>query len=146
MKYELTLTLRPIMYSLTPDQQFTATSGVIKAVLERFFQGAKYTAVAELTEENNVHYHCLVELTNHMDRNDLLNSFRWKGVNNIFGRKTCSQVVYEESYLRYMVKSTLKTSDIIKANPVICDYYKALSHKYNILGYFEDEPDYKVTA
>lgn len=145
MKYELTVTLRPCMYTLTAAEQFKATSTILKIILDKFCQGAKFTAVAELTNENNIHYHCLLDIETLYDRDKLLNSFRWKGCHNIFGRKTCTQVKYEESYLRYMVKNTIYTSSIIdNKNPIICDYYKAYSYKYNIEGYFHDEPDYKI--
>ena len=61
MKYELTVTLKPMMYRLTAREQFEYTKPIMINILNSMF-GDNYTCVAELTGENNVHYHCLIEL------------------------------------------------------------------------------------
>lgn len=145
MKYELTVTLRPYMYTLTATEQYNATAVLLEDTIAKVIKQRKYSIVAELTGENNIHYHCLLELKNHSQRDQLLNQFRSKDRNKIFGRKTCNPVTYEESYMRYMTKDTNLTWGIIGQCPVLIDYYAVLDHKQRINGFVVDEPEYKVT-
>jgi len=117
MKHELTVTLRPVLYDKTPQQQFDITSQYMKTALFPY----KATCVAELTHEHNVHYHCLVEVEGILDKNKLLNRFRQ--FNKHLGRKTCSAVQYEESYEKYLIKSYQDTAKILP-DPFVKDDYK----------------------
>lgn len=114
MQYEFTLTLKPVMYKFTAQQQFDKTKNILIKIL------SKYTcsAVAELTQENNVHYHVLIELKNHEIRDQLLNSFRGF---LIWGRKSCSQLMNYPKYVTYMLKSISTVWPIIKGYPLIID-------------------------
>lgn len=117
MKHEFTLTLRPLLYSKTPQQQFDITSSLIKQVLSRY----KYTLIAELTQEHNVHYHGLVDIEGIVAKDAFLNCFR--SLNKYLGRKSCTGVQYESSYEKYMVKDIDKTFKVI-TDPVVKDDYK----------------------
>jgi hypothetical protein len=74
--------------------------------------------VAELTGEHNVHFHGIIDLKDIEAKDKLLNKFRRH--TKIFGRKTCNQVQFEDSYKKYMRKSFSETSLIIK-HPILLD-------------------------
>lgn len=116
-RFELTLTLRPSLYGLTAKQQFDITSPCLKDSLKLW----KYTAIVELTQEHNVHYHCMIELTGLLDKEKMIN--RLRRYNKYFGRKSCRMVQYEESYKVYMQKDYYETTRII-VDPVIKDDLK----------------------
>jgi hypothetical protein len=116
MKYELTITLKPMLYQFSAMKQFELTKEVLLAILEPF----NVTAVAELTGEHNVHYHCVVSLDDIHHKNRLMNRFR--GHTRTFGRKSCTQVMYEESYKKYIRKSLDETKEIL-GDPIIRDYF-----------------------
>lgn len=117
MKHELTVTLRPLLYSKTPQQQFEIT----KPFMEQALLGFKHTTIAELTGEHNIHYHSVIEVGDLLDKDKLLNRFR--PFNKYLGRKTCTAVQYEQSYENYIRKDYLKTAKIIP-DPVIRDDYR----------------------
>lgn len=117
MKHEVTVTLRPQMYRHTAKQQFDITSLCMKHILN----GYKATCIAELTQENNVHYHCLVDIEGPINKNKFLDKFRQ--YHKYFGRKSCKMVMFEESYEKYLVKSYQDTTKIIN-DPFVVDDYK----------------------
>lgn len=78
----------------------------------------RYTLVCELTQQNNIHYHGLVELKDLNERDDLLNRFRGSLV---FGRMTCSQIINEKKWEDYLVKSINETSALLKRAPILQD-------------------------
>lgn len=128
MKYELTLTLKPTMYSYKPQDQFNLTRDILFGIFyPNNIEHYGVTCIAELTSEHNVHYHCLLELKSLKQKDKLLNAFRKH--NKIFGRKTCEQVKYEESYKEYIIKDLKKTREII-TDPIVCDYYGLASMKF----------------
>lgn len=128
MKYEFTLTLKPTMYQWTASEQFNLTNKILYDVFypnnQRLYNA---TAVAELTGEHNVHYHCIVELDGIEAKEKLLNKFRKHA--KIFGRKSLTQVQFEDSYKKYIIKNLDETRKIIK-DPVVCDYYGLCTMKF----------------
>lgn len=117
--HELTCTLRPILYAKTPKQQFEITSIYMKQILAPY----RYSGIAELTKEHNVHYHCVVDITDLAEKDKLLNRFRQ--FNKFLGRKTLEMVRYEESYMSYMIKDYQITSKII-GDPILKDDYNII--------------------
>lgn len=117
MLYEFTLTLRPRLYNLTAQEQFDLCYSILRLILEKY----KCSMIAELTHENNVHFHSKIELQDFRARNRLINQLR--NYNNVFGRKTISQLVDEPCYDKYMIKDIDKTSEVIKC-PVVQDTYE----------------------
>lgn len=116
MKYELTITLKPLMYRMSAKEQFNLTSTVLLEIMKPY----KCSIVAELTQEHNVHYHCLVELADIKEKEKLMNRFRPH--NKMFGKKTCTQVQFEESYRKYMVKTVEEIRPIL-GDVVLRDYF-----------------------
>lgn len=114
MKYEVTLTLRPRMYSFTPQQQFDKVEHFLKQLCIKY----KMSMIAELTQENNVHFHGIVDLKDFIHRGEFINEFRC--MSTTFGRKTVNQVMYEESYLNYICKDVSITKHFV-LNPVVLD-------------------------
>lgn len=116
MKYELTLTLKGSIKSKTPPEQFNKTQPILLDILKGF----QASMIAELHQDNDVHYHGLVELSDHKERNVLLNRIRKY---HDFGRKTCSQVRWENSYEKYMKKDYDVTRDILERCPIVIDKF-----------------------
>lgn len=117
MKYELTLTLNGSIRNKTPPDQFNLTSSILRDILKGF----QASMIAELHQDNTVHYHGLIELSDHKERNVLLN--RIKKHHHYFGRKTCSQIRWEHSYGKYMKKDYNITKDIIETDPIVIDNF-----------------------
>lgn len=123
MLYEVTLTLRPRLYKLSPEEQHLLVSGILDQLLVPY----ECSMICELTKENNVHYHGLVELRDLVHRNRFLNHFR--KFNTIFGKKTCEQVMYYQSYVDYMKKDIKNTEQIIHY-PIVKDHYGIFSVRF----------------
>lgn len=120
MKYELTITLKPLMYVHKPQEQFNLTHHILFDI----FQDYHVTAIADLTNEHNVHYHCMIELPTLIDKDRLLNKFRkW---NKIFGKKTCTQVMYEDTWRKY-IRDKLPLWKGLLADPIVRDSYSLFS-------------------
>lgn len=117
MKHEITLTLRPLLYTRTAKEQFEMVTPLIRVALH----GYKYSMVAELTKEFNIHYHGIIDIHGPIQKNALLNKLR--PLNRFLGRKRCEAVRFEESYENY-IKSDLKETQQIVADPVVKDDYK----------------------
>lgn len=117
MLYELTLTLKPVMYKHEAQQQYD----MLKESLLNILSGYKVTLVCELTGENNVHYHGVIELKDHRTRDKFLNRFRSYG--KIFGRKTCSQLIDEPAYIKYISKDLSVTYDVLARPPILTDAF-----------------------
>lgn len=116
MKHELTLTLKPYMYSKTAKEQFQATKEYVLDILRPY----KHTTVCELTENNNVHYHSLIDIEGIIQKDILLNRIRpYKP----FGKPHCRQVQYEISYEKYLIKSIEQTTKVLNEHPIIADYW-----------------------
>lgn len=117
MKFELTITLKPFMYTYTAKEQFRMTRDKLVDIIGK----RRCTAVAELTRENNIHYHCIVNVEGELDRDSLLNRFRPHS--KIFGKKSLEQVRYEDSFEKYVCKDIQRVALIIGHYPVIMDGY-----------------------
>lgn len=117
MKHELTLTLRPLLYTRTPLEQFNTVTPLLRVALH----GYKYSMVAELTKEFNIHYHGIIDIHGPIQKNALLNKLR--PLNRFLGRKRCEAVRFEESYENY-IKADLKETQQIVTDPVVKDDYK----------------------
>jgi len=124
---EVTLTLKPILYKKTPDEQLKITKSLIKTI----FKPYKYSCVCELTKDFNIHYHCLVETKTKEPLFEITNRIRkYKE----FGKRTVQQVQYLESYKKYLNKDLQTTIKYINGSAIIQD-------DLNILGIkFEQNP------
>lgn len=110
------ISLKPLMYQHKPQEQYNLTHHLLNDV----FEGFNASIIAELTQEHNVHYHVMVQLDDFLMKNRLLNRFR--KYTKIFGKKSCTQVQYEDSYRAYLKKSIDETKLVIH-DPIIRDYY-----------------------
>jgi len=116
MKYEVTITLKPGLYQFDAKKQFEMTKGILWNIFEPY----QSTVVAELTQDHNVHYHCMVDLGSIVARDKFLNRFRAHC--KVFGRKSCKQVMFEDSYRAYMKKSLDDVREIL-GDPIIRDSF-----------------------
>lgn len=126
---ELTVTLKPYMYSKCLDDQVKLTKDRLLSVLHGFNK----SIVIELTSQYNIHYHCLLTEKKPSQEpflriTDRLRSERWAG------RRTIQGVQYYESYIKYMNKEISRTNKIIKSSSIVKD-------DFNILGFqWEESP------
>lgn len=128
MKYEFTLTLHPSNYINSAADQHKNSKQILTDIFyPNGFPAYQVTCIAELTQDHNVHYHCMIDLKDLEIKDKLMNKFR--RYRRVFGRKTCTQVVYEESYKAYLVKDLDKTRRII-GDPVVCDFYGVATMKF----------------
>lgn len=118
MKYEFTLTLRPSLYNLTPKEQFNKLYDTLRDILKHW----TCSCIAELTKENNVHYHGMIELTDFKDRDSFLNRFR--KYNKWFGRKSCTQLKNEPEWILYIRKDMKETEEILGKSPQVDDDFE----------------------
>lgn len=122
MKYEMMISLKPPMYQFKPEKQFVVTQDL----LIKIFDGFEASIVTELTQEHNVHYHVFVDLNNIEHKDRLLNRFR--PYCKVFGKKSCIQVMFEDSYKSYMRKDLDVTKLVIKHDPIVRDSFGFLGN------------------
>jgi len=127
MKYAITLTLRPMMYRYTATEQFIKTGHQLREFLKSY----NASVVAELTGENNVHYHGIIELSDLIHRDKFLNGFRGS---LIWGRKDCTQLMDEQKWITYLQKDIKHTKEITKLYPILCDDFQLLERPIEKLG------------
>lgn len=127
MKYEFTITFRPLLYKYTSQEQ----SQMVRQQLRKAFETFEVSAVFELTGEDNIHVHALIDLADHRHRARLLNRFR--SITYV-GRKTCTPVRDEPAYRAYLIKDLARTRDL-GVDPVIQDSYEILGNLQNITTY-----------
>lgn len=113
----MTLTLKPAWYQYTPQIQYDIGFKYLWDILVPY----KASFIAELTGENNVHFHGMIELENLEARAKFLNKFRGCRC-KYFGRKSCSQVLFQDSYMKYMRKDMTATRVCIK-DPIVRDHF-----------------------
>lgn len=123
MNYELTLTLRPSLYRFTAQEQYDKCYESLRTIFKYY----KVFCIAELTQENNVHYHCIIELKSFKERALLLDKFRKH--NHKFGRKTCTQLIDYPKYVEYLFKDIEKTSQLIN-DYVLQDDFELVRARY----------------
>lgn len=121
MKYEFTVTLRPCMYKWTALEQKRAINNFVYDTLHKY----PCSAVYELTGENNVHFHAMIELKDFKERDSFLN--KWRPYNTIYGKKTCTQLMHEDKWREYLKKDLEKTRQII-GDPIICDSFNVFAN------------------
>lgn len=132
MLYELTLTIRPMMYRMEANEQYKFLYEHLRKILDKF----KCSMIAELTSENNVHYHGKIELKDFQHRDSLFNKLR--NYHKWFGRKTCTQLVDEPKYDEYMRKDIQKTKLLIE-HPIVMDSFNIFGRDLrNIDEYFAE--------
>lgn len=141
MFHELTITLLPHLYTMTVKQQFDLMAPYVKQIL----QGWMHTTVAELTLDENVHFHSIVQLDDSSheaglaDRSKLLDKIRpYK--KRYIGRCRCVPVRYEESWKSYITEDIIKTQRLI-SDPVVQDDFKCVV-KPLLFEKYEDESEF----
>lgn len=128
MKYELTLTLKPQLYQHPPQEQYRLAHHYLQDILQLY----EVSLVAELTQDHNIHFHGIIELDSIQSKDKFLNKFRGCR-SKFFGRKTCSQLLFEESYIKYMRKDLEKTRVII-SDPIVRDSFGVFKILFNESG------------
>jgi len=124
IQYAFTLTLNPRLFSKTPEEQFDATRSAIDSLT---FSGARVTAIFELTNSFNVHYHGLVDFEYVKDRNyiKLLHDYFRKLP--LLGSQRCIKVVDDyQGWVDYMFKELGRTSADTMRFPIVRDDLQAV--------------------
>lgn len=121
MLYEVTLTLRP--YWNTKSTVFLMAT--IRSGLATLAREYRMSAIMELHESGVPHVHALVKLENMKIKLTFCERIRTlkAGAQALFGRFSCSQVMYEQSYRQYMIKDLRQTFYLTGSEPVITDFH-----------------------
>lgn len=132
MLYEITLTLRPKMYSMSAKDQYKYLESVLRDIFKPSIKEEyKVSLIAELTAEDNVHYHGIVELKNFKERARLIDSFR--KYHSTIGKKSITQLVHYPLWVEYINKAISNTRQLIK-DPIVFDDHQVLCDpKYRFL-------------
>lgn len=122
MLYEVTVTLKPYWNS-RPTRELVA---LITGGLASLGPEWPRSAVIELHDSGVPHAHCLVKIKDIFNRSTFLDRLRGvkKGYQPVFGRVSCTQVIYEDSYRAYMIKDVARTRAVIGTDPIIIDDLK----------------------
>lgn len=125
MLYEITLTLRPQMYRYDSKEQYVMCKPLLDKVFKRSDPKASYkvSLVAELTSEDNIHFHGIIDLTDFGHRHRLINNLRQ--FHTIFGRKSISQLVDYSKWVEYINKDKSKTRKLLGC-PIVYDDHVVL--------------------
>lgn len=125
MLYEITLTLRPQMYRHDSKVQYEQTKALLDDVFNRgsLKDPSRCSIIAELTQEDNIHYHGIVDLKDFQARHRLIERIRRH--NKVFGKKTLSQIVNYPTWVAYINKAKTVTRGII-GDPVVYDDHNVL--------------------
>lgn len=120
MLYEITVTLRPQMYRLNPTEQLNATRRMLVDIFRRDDPKAPYkvSLVAELTGENNIHFHGIVDLRDFKHRHCLINHFR--PYHKTLGKKSITQLVDYPKWVSYINKDIAQSRQLI-GDPIVFD-------------------------
>lgn len=122
MNYELTLTLLPKYYEMKAEEQFKLVDQWVNKYLHEFH----ISAVAELTQLENIHVHAVIELDS-VGKTKFCNVIRHCG-KKLFGRKSLTQIKNYNNWIMYMRKDLFKADK--PWNPLIIDKQQVLLQKY----------------
>jgi len=122
MNYALTITLKPCMYSRNCQEQYR----IVTPHLEKILDGFKCSMIAELTKENNIHYHGMAFFKDHFERDRYINRFR---VNSrMFGKKDQDAVANEPEWVTYINKDLGVTWELLGKSPIVRDDFKVFTN------------------
>lgn len=114
--WEVTLTLKPVLYNKDYVEQFAMTN---YQVLD-MFRHYEWSGVCELTRDLNIHYHLLVKALNsdqtHIDLVRCIKS-RYK----VFGRYEVKLVTNYDNYTTYIKKDIKIMQESYRINSIIKD-------------------------
>lgn len=105
------------MYDYSHRLQFEKTRIWLLDIL----QGIRSSAIAELTSDYNIHYHCMLEVRDNRHYVEIVDKIRC--YNKFFGRKTFNTVSFLDSYKEYMKKDYHFTTIFI-TDPVVKDDFE----------------------
>lgn len=127
MQYEFTITIHPRHYGKSAIDQYKM---IEKMVLEEL---AIYeiSAVAELTQIENIHVHCVIKLTP-KEKTVLCNWLRKDRIKKVIGRCSLSVLVDYPKWISYLKKDLEKTQKIINKDPVLIDNQQVLYRGFKV--------------
>lgn len=126
--YFFTVTLRPIMYKHTADEQFDKAHGELMIMLRLLSE--KFTLVTELTKSLNVHWHGIIQLGD--KKSPFVNMFRG---DNKFGFVQLAPITHsKEKVYEYLRKDLANTVKDLNRRPILSDDYGVFQIK-DLLSY-----------
>lgn len=127
MQYEFTITLHPRNYGKSAIDQ----SKLIEKLVLEDLACYSISAVHELTQIENIHVHCVIQLTPE-EKTNLCNWLRKDRVRKIIGRCTLTQIKDYPKWIDYMKKDLEKTQKIIKRDPILIDNQQVLYKSFRV--------------
>lgn len=116
-----TITLKPSEYRHTYEDQYKGTAYLLKSIFDS--AGCKYSMVAELTKQYNVHYHGIMKVPLERGRDSCKWFFDRLRKLSCIGRSECEQVMNYDKWTVYLAKDIKRDLDIVTV----------LKDDYNIL-------------
>lgn len=123
VKYSATVTLKPIMYKMTAEEQYDNTKQDLCEMLYKL--NTNFTIVAELTKGMNLHYHLVVQFRSFKPKDNLMKKFIDHFRNHKkFGYVSIRQIDDEPGWQAYISKDIDVTYESIRRPPIIYDDFK----------------------
>lgn len=116
-----TITLKPTEYRHTYQEQYKGTAHILTSIFDS--NGCKYSMVAELTKQYNIHYHGIMKVPLERGRDSCAWFFDRLRKLTCFGRSECEQVMNYDKWTKYIAKDIKRDLDIVT---VIKDDYNIL--------------------
>jgi len=136
-KYSFTVTLKPNLFKLIAEEQYDKTYLPLYKHLAAMSH--KFTLIAELTKNANVHYHGMIQFPMNKKvifRKKFIDSFR---KSKEFGFVNITQITDEEGWRKYIIKDINETREAIGRPPIIEDFFYVFGpetldnfHQYNL--------------
>lgn len=116
-----TITLKPVEYRKTYEDQYSGTAYLLTSIFNA--GGCKYTMVAELTKQYNIHYHGIMKIPKDRAKDPIKWFFDRLRLLQFTGRCECEQVKNYDKWTTYIIKDIQRDIDIrtvIKDDYNIC--------------------------
>lgn len=126
VKYSFTITLKPNLFQYKAEEQYDKS--YLTLVKHLMTLSKKFSVVAELTKNYNIHYHGIITFTLHEKQKSnfmkkFTDSFR---KNTCFGFVNIKQITDEQGWINYITKDLKITRESICRPPVLIDSFNII--------------------
>lgn len=106
-----TITLKPSEYRRTYEDQYKGSCYLLTSIFNA--GGCKYTMVAELTKQYNIHYHGIIKIPTERGKDSIKWFFDRLRLLSFIGRSECEQVKNYEKWTTYIMKDVDRDIDVL---------------------------------
>lgn len=134
--FAFTITLKPLCYRYTAEQQYDLTAIPLCKKLREI--SSKFTLISELTSYGfNVHYHGIIQFII-KDKKDLKKKFvdHFRQDKDTYGFVTIKLIDNEPKWQEYITKDLVKTLNEISRPPIIRDDFNIMPYTFENYKFF----------